>query len=48
MKRKQEKNIKNKEQKSYDRGQVFVKVMAGILVILMLMSVAGSLIYALI
>ncbi len=48
MKRKQEKNIKNKEQKNYDRGQVFVKVMAGILAILMLMSVAGTLIYALI
>ena len=48
MKRKQAKNIKNKEQKNYDRGQVFVKVMAGILAILMLMSVAGTLIYALI
>lgn len=48
MKRKQEKNIKNKEQKNYDRGQVFVKVMAGILAILMIMSVAGTLIYALI
>lgn len=48
MRRKQEKNIKNKEQKNYDRGQVFVKVMAGILAILMLMSVAGTLIYALI
>ena len=48
MKIKKEKNIKTQEQKNYDRGQVFVKIMAGILAILMILSVAGTLIYSLI
>ena len=43
-----EKKIKNKEQKQYDKGQIFVKIMAGILAIMMVMSVAVSLIYSLI
>ena len=48
MKNNKEKKIKNKEQKNYDRGQVFVKIMAGILAILMVLSIAASLIFALI
>jgi len=42
---KKEKKIKNKEQKRYDRGQIFVKIMAGILAVLMIVSIAGTLIY---
>lgn len=40
--------IKNKEKRHFDKGQVFVKIMAGILAIMMIMSVAGTLIYSLI
>lgn len=39
---------KNKEQRQYDKGQVFVKIMAGILAVMMVMSVAATLIYSLI
>lgn len=42
------KKDKNKEQSRYDRGQVFVKIMAGILAVLMVFSVAASLIFSLI
>ena len=42
------KKIKNKEQRKYDKGQVFVKIMAGILALMMVMSVAATLIYSLI
>ena len=42
------KKMKNKEQRKYDKGQVFVKIMAGILSLLMILSVAGSLIFSLI
>ena len=45
MKNNKEKKIKNKEQKKYDKGQVFVKIMAGILALLMILSVAGSLVF---
>ena len=31
MKKDKEKKVKNKEQRKYDKGQVFVKIMAGIL-----------------
>lgn len=48
MKNSKEKNIKNKEQRKYDKGQIFVKVMAGILALLMILSVAASLIFSLI
>lgn len=48
MKKNKEKNIKNKEQRKFDKGQVFVKIMAGILAVMMIMSVAGTLIYSLI
>ena len=44
----QENKIKNKEQRQYDKGQVFVKITAGILAILMVISVAASLIFSLI
>lgn len=44
---KQEK-IKNKEQKRFDKGQVFVKIMAGILALMMILSVSATLIYSLI
>lgn len=36
------------EKRKYDKGQVFVKIMAGILAILMLGGTAISLVYALI
>ena len=45
---KKDKKIKNKEQRKYDKGQIFVKVMAGILSLLMVLSVAASLIFSLI
>lgn len=48
MKNNKEKNLKNKEQKKYDKGQIFVKVMAGILALLMILSVAATLIFSLI
>ena len=48
MKNNKEKKIKNKEQKKYDKGQVFVQIMAGILSLLMILSVAGSFIFSLI
>ena len=48
MKKEKEKKVKNKEQRNYDKGQVFVKIMAGILAILMVLSIAASLIFALI
>ena len=48
MKNNKEKNLKNKEQRKYDKGQIFVKVMAGILALLMILSVAATLIVSLI
>ena len=48
MKNNKEKNLKNKEQRKYDKGQIFVKVMAGILALLMILSVAAKLIFSLI
>lgn len=48
MKKAKEDKIKNKEQRKFDKGQVFVKIMAGILAIMMIMSIAGTLIYSLI
>ena len=48
MKNNKEKIIKNKEQRKYDKGQIFVKVMAGILALLMVLSVAATLIFSLI
>ncbi|MCI8641600.1 MAG: hypothetical protein HFJ59_07030 [Clostridia bacterium] len=40
--------IKNKDQKRFDKGQVFVKIMAGILALMMILSVSATLIYSLI
>lgn len=48
MRKDKEQKIKNKEQKRFDKGQVFVKIMAGILALMMVFSVAISLIYALV
>ena len=48
MKKNKENKIKNKEQRKFDKGQVFVKIMAGILAILMVLSIAASLIFALV
>ena len=48
MKKDQENKVKNKEQRKFDKGQIFVKIIAGILAILMILSIAISLIYSLI
>ena len=44
---KKDKKMKNKEQRYYDKGQIFVKVMAGFLAVLMVGGTGISLIYAL-
>ncbi len=49
---KKEKKINNqkekvKKTKGYDKGQIFVKVMAGILALLMVLATASTLIYSL-
>lgn len=43
-------NMKNREEKKhrYDAGQIFVKVMAGFLALLMVIGTVGTLIYALV
>lgn len=48
MKKNKDEKIKNKEQKKVEKTEIFVKIMAGVLAILMVFSVAVSLIYALI
>ena len=50
MKIKKEKNSKEKinNKHHYDKGQIFVKIMAGILALLMIFAAVISLIYALI
>ena len=48
MKKDQENKVKNKEKRKFDKGQIFVKIIAGILGILMILSIAISLIYSLI
>ena len=35
----------SKKHRKFDKGQIFVKIMAGMLALMMIMSVAGSLIY---
>lgn len=47
MNMKVQKEKRNDSQKKYDRGQVFVKVMAGFLAVLMLVATCGTLIFAL-
>lgn len=49
---KKEQNKKNQERKAkktknYDKGQIFVKVMAGVLALLMVLATASTLIYSL-
>ena len=44
-KKKQQEKVK--KTRHYDKGQIFVKVMAGILAILMLLATASTLIYSL-
>lgn len=43
-----EKKIKNIEQRKFDKGQVFVKIMAGLLALMMVFSVSATLIFSLI
>lgn len=47
MKKNKQKNLEAKKHK-YDKGQIFVKVMAGILALLMVSATAGTLVFALI
>ena len=47
MKKEKNQQEKVKKTKNYDKGRIFVKVMAGFLAILMLLGVSASLIYAL-
>ena len=44
---KKENKEKIKKTKNYDKGQIFVKVMAGVLAILMILATASTLIYSL-
>lgn len=39
---------KNKKQNKYDKGQIFVKVMAGVLTVLMLTGTVATIVFALI
>lgn len=48
MKKDKENKVKNKEKRNFDKGQIFVKIMAGILAVMMIMSVAGTLVFYLI
>ena len=47
MKKEKNQPEKIKKHKNYDKGQIFVKVMAGFLAILMVVATASTLIYAL-
>lgn len=47
MKNKKENKAKNKERSRYDKGQVFIKIMAGFLAALMLIATGTSIIYTL-
>lgn len=48
MKNNKEKKIKTKQQKQFDKGQIFIKIMAGILALLMILATSATLIYSLI
>ena len=48
MKNNKENKIKTKQQKQFDKGQVFIKIMAGILALLMILATSATLIYSLI
>ena len=43
-----ENKTKNTEQKQFNKGQIFMKVMAGILALMMILATAATLIYSLI
>ena len=43
-----ENKTKNKEQKQFNKGRIFMKVMAGILALMMILATAATLIYSLI
>ena len=47
MKKEKKQQEKVKKTKHYDKGQIFVKVMAGVLAILMLVAAASTLLYSL-
>ena len=47
MKNKKQKEIEVKNNKRFDKGEVFVKAMASILVVLMLMGTCATLVFAL-
>lgn len=47
MKKEKKQQEKIKKNKGYDKGQIFVKVMAGILALLMIVATSSTLIYAL-
>ena len=42
------KDVKIEKKHKYDKGQIFVKVMAGVLALLMVLATAGTLVFALI
>lgn len=42
------KDVKIEKKYKYDKGQIFVKIMAGILALLMMVGTVASLVYALI
>ena len=47
MKKEKKQQEQVKKVKKYDKGQIFVKVMAGILALLMILAAASTLIYSL-
>lgn len=47
MKKEKKQQEKVKKTKNYDKGQIFVKVMAGILALLMVVAAGSTLIFAL-
>lgn len=47
MKKEKKQQEQVKKAKKYDKGQIFVKVMAGILALLMILAAASTLIYSL-
>ena len=47
-KNKEEKTKIEKKTRHYEKGEIFVKIMAGLLAILMIFSIAATLIFALI
>ena len=47
MKKEKKEQEQGKKVKKYDKGQIFVKVMAGILALLMILAAASTLIYSL-